>query len=367
MKRRLVEFLVLAVLSITVALGSGPVGAAIWQWSTTAASNDSADPSINWREGMAPSSVNDSARAMMAAVALWRNDTGGGLTSAGTTTALTLATSSNFPNIAALTNQQITFIAAFSGASNGAGVTLNVDGTGATAIFVDGVTGPVPAGTIIAGGVYTVSYVSGGYRLHSSYGSAFNIPLGGILWSTVGTAPNSNFVPPYGQCISTTTYANYWVAMGSPASGGCPGGQFAILDHRGRAPVALDTLPGSSAAGVLTSSSTGCGTAMTAVGAVCANGVQGSAISLAQAPVGIAVSISGSVTTSNLVSSDSPTAAFSTSTSGGTVWRAFSNGSTQTVTGSVGVSGTGISTNTSGAVRPQVMPVVGLIPYLRIL
>lgn len=44
---------------------------ALWQWSTTAANNATADPSINWQEGQAPSTVNDSARAMMAAVAEW--------------------------------------------------------------------------------------------------------------------------------------------------------------------------------------------------------------------------------------------------------------------------------------------------------
>lgn len=41
----------------------------LWQWSTTAANNATADPSINWQEGQAPSTVNDSARAMMAAIA----------------------------------------------------------------------------------------------------------------------------------------------------------------------------------------------------------------------------------------------------------------------------------------------------------
>lgn len=41
----------------------------LWQWSTTAANNATADPSINWAEGQAPSTVNDSARAMMAALA----------------------------------------------------------------------------------------------------------------------------------------------------------------------------------------------------------------------------------------------------------------------------------------------------------
>lgn len=43
---------------------------ALYQWSTTAANNATADPSINWQEGQAPSTVNDSARAMMAAIAV---------------------------------------------------------------------------------------------------------------------------------------------------------------------------------------------------------------------------------------------------------------------------------------------------------
>ena len=43
---------------------------ALWQWSTTPASNATAG-AINWAEGQPPSSVNDSARQMMADVATW--------------------------------------------------------------------------------------------------------------------------------------------------------------------------------------------------------------------------------------------------------------------------------------------------------
>lgn len=46
---------------------------AIEDWSTTAADNDDADASINWAEGQAPSTVNGSARAMMAALKTWYN------------------------------------------------------------------------------------------------------------------------------------------------------------------------------------------------------------------------------------------------------------------------------------------------------
>lgn len=44
---------------------------ALWQWSTTPANNASGVTSINWAEGQPPSSVNDSARQMMADIAGW--------------------------------------------------------------------------------------------------------------------------------------------------------------------------------------------------------------------------------------------------------------------------------------------------------
>lgn len=44
---------------------------AIGQWSTTAANNATAATNINWQEGQAPSTVNDSARQMMADTAAW--------------------------------------------------------------------------------------------------------------------------------------------------------------------------------------------------------------------------------------------------------------------------------------------------------
>ena len=46
----------------------------IYQWSTTAAENDDAADDINWAEGQAPSTVNNSARQMMADVAEWIQD-----------------------------------------------------------------------------------------------------------------------------------------------------------------------------------------------------------------------------------------------------------------------------------------------------
>ena len=39
----------------------------LYKWSQTASADATADSTINWAEGQAPSSINDSARAMMAA------------------------------------------------------------------------------------------------------------------------------------------------------------------------------------------------------------------------------------------------------------------------------------------------------------
>ena len=64
------------------------------KWSRTAASNSNSDSPINWAENQAPSTVNDSARAMMAAVAADRDDSRGQLSLAGGTTAYTLTTNS---------------------------------------------------------------------------------------------------------------------------------------------------------------------------------------------------------------------------------------------------------------------------------
>jgi hypothetical protein len=61
-------------------------------WSTTAATNSSADSSINWAEGQDPATVNNSARSMMAAQAKHEDDQGGGLAAGGTANALTVTT-----------------------------------------------------------------------------------------------------------------------------------------------------------------------------------------------------------------------------------------------------------------------------------
>jgi hypothetical protein len=359
MIRNIKQFLFIAGL-LLIAAGAQPVGAAIWSWSTTASTNATADPSINWSEGQAPSSINDSARAMMAVLAAWRNDISATNTTTGTATAYALATSEGV-NPTPSNGQMISFIAH---ANSGAAPTLQVDGGNTYPLWLTGAT--IPAGTLVAGSPYRVAFsaANSAWLLEAGYGNT-GTPLGGILWSTSPTAPSSNFVAPSGQCISTTTYATYWVQQGSPASGACPGGQFAIIDMRGRVAAALDTL-NASAANRLTSASAGCGTAMTSIGATCANGLESRAISLAQLPTGITSPVTVTSNTANLVSANSGAVLFSY-TPGGTLATAWPNGAVITVNSSVTAAGTATSNNTSGAATPFIPPTIGLIPYLRIL
>lgn len=127
-------------------------------WSTTAASNSTADPAVGMAEGMAPSAVNDGIRALMASVAKYRDDLWGstaGLTTGGTSTAYTVTTNSTFATAAAMSGAMFTFIPH---TTSGAAPTLAVDGLTARAINMS--TGvAVPTGSLVAGTPYLVKYV----------------------------------------------------------------------------------------------------------------------------------------------------------------------------------------------------------------
>lgn len=275
------NFLGIALL-LLVAAGSQPAIGAYWQWSRNASSNATADPSINWAEGQSPSSINDSARAQMARSAEERDDISGLLATTGTSTAYLVTTFQGL-NTPTPTNGQLISITVNS--TNGAGATLAADGGNAYPFQISpGVA--APAGTMISGSPYSVKFsvADSAWMLKGFYGNSLTVPLGAMVPYTLATVPNSNFVFPAGQCLSTTTYATYWAALGSPSSGSCGGGQFRILDMSGRVAAGLDTMPGFSAVGRLTASSAGCGTAMTSVGAVCANGSENHTLTVTEMP-----------------------------------------------------------------------------------
>src|SRR5882672_4724954 len=128
----------------------------VWKWSKIASSNASADSTINWAEGQAPSSVNDSARAEMAAVAKWRDDISGTITTGGSSTAYTVASNSTYDTLANMNGAMIAFVPH---ATSGATVTLNVDGLGAKPLR-SAPSVELPAGVLIQGTPYVATYVN---------------------------------------------------------------------------------------------------------------------------------------------------------------------------------------------------------------
>ncbi len=184
----------------------------VFTWSTTAANNDDADTSVNWVEGQAPSTINNSARAMMAAIAKWRDDLSGNLVTAGTSTAYTLTTNQVFT---ALTDGIM--VTARMDEVNGASPTLNVDGLGAKSIAsVYGTA--IGTGLLKAGGVYTFVYdaTDDKWIVH---GATWNdIPTGTIMLFYANTAPT-------GWTIYTTSGDNkaLRIVTGSGAGGGTGG------------------------------------------------------------------------------------------------------------------------------------------------
>jgi microcystin-dependent protein len=229
-----------------------PASATMWKWSQTAASNSNSDSTINWAEGQAPSSVNDSARAVMAAVAKYRDDVAGSAPSnailevGGTSTAYTLTSNQT---ITANTNGFTVTFRVGSGLTNGSGVTLAVDSQ--TAKTIQGVNGTnLTGGELVEGSTYTATYFATAdkWLLHNFYYGSPGVPPASVQ-AYAGTTAPSGYLLAYGQCVSRTTYATLFAIISTtyPGTGACTGSEFGIPDLRGRVIAGQDDAGGSSA------------------------------------------------------------------------------------------------------------------------
>jgi len=201
-----------------------------WKWSRTAASNATADGSINWAEGQAPSTVNDSARAMMAAASKYRDDVAGAIATAGTGAAYTLASFQVFDTLAHMDGAMIAFTAH---AGNAGACTLNVDGLGAKPLRSAPST-ELLAGMLVAGTPYAATYynVSGEWILRGLTGAP-GIPLGVALPYFGVAAPSSAFALPFGQAISRLAYVNLFNLIATTYGAGDGSTTFNLPDLRG--------------------------------------------------------------------------------------------------------------------------------------
>jgi hypothetical protein len=175
----------------------------LFTWSKTASNNATADATINWAEGQSPSSVNDSARASMAAVAKFRDDNSGSITTGGTSTAYTATSNQVFTSLALLDKQQITIVP---NVTSGAAPTLNVDSLGAKAIN-GATTVAVATGALVAGTPYRLTYynATNEFILEGAIAAmAGNLAIGGTLTVT-GAATFSSTLSVTGKVTLTST------------------------------------------------------------------------------------------------------------------------------------------------------------------
>lgn len=142
-------------------------------FSTTAATNATADSNINWAENQAPSTVNDSARAMMAALAAFYDQIGGALTVGGSSNAYTITNASPGTWAAYANGDLIMFKANH---TNSGAATINVDAIGAKTIkTADG--GDVVSGDIVSGGFYLLAYDGTNFQIVNTIGGGSYQPL----------------------------------------------------------------------------------------------------------------------------------------------------------------------------------------------
>ncbi|HXH43613.1 MAG TPA: phage tail protein [Bradyrhizobium sp.] len=217
----------------------------LYKWSQTASADASADSTINWAEGQSPSSVNDSARGMMAAIAKYRDDVAGAIVTTGSGTAYAVNSYQVYQSLAQLNGQVIAFTPH---ATNGATVTLNVDGIGAKPLR-SAPSVELPAGVLVQGTPYAALYNSndGAFYLHGFFSNPYSIPIGASIDFWGATAPNSSFVLAYGQAVSRTIYSALFSLLGTTYGTGDGLTTFNVPDLRGRVVAGKDDMGGSAA------------------------------------------------------------------------------------------------------------------------
>jgi microcystin-dependent protein len=198
-------------------------------FSTDAPSNDVAAPPIFWGEGQASNTYNNSARAMMAALACWRDDNCGLLGAAGGASGA-YAVSTN--QIFDADDYAKAFELAFSiDVANPGRCTLNPDGAGAKSLRR-------PSGAELAPGDLQVGTI---YRVRWHPGTTvFTVVSPAIeaagkidAFAALGAVPPGWLVCD-GAAVSRTSYAALFAAIGGTWGVGDGSTTFNVPDARGR-------------------------------------------------------------------------------------------------------------------------------------
>lgn len=237
----------------------------VFAWSITAADNDDADTAVPWPEGMAPGAVNNGARAIMAAMARFRDDITGVLTTTGSANSFALTSRSGY---AALANGL--FIAAKVNFTNTGPTTLNLNTYGAKSIRIFSPQGEAAliGGEIRNGGTYQFRYdtaldsASGAWLLLNP---TIGQEVGTIKPWPSDTAP-SGWLFCTGAAVSRTTFAALFAIIGTTYGAGDGSTTFNLPDLRGRAPFGSDDMDAAAASRVTNAGSGIVGTTLGASG-----------------------------------------------------------------------------------------------------
>lgn len=175
--------------------------AGVWDFSTTAGDNASVSGQ-NWAEGQAPSSLNDSARKLLADIAEDVKLRTAQYTTAGTADTQTITPT---PAWSAYANGQRILVKIGAGLTNTGTATFNVSSLGAKTIYRNDGTTTLSAGELVAGSVVEAVYDSAinGFRLLTNSGTfaaltvSGNASVGGTLGVTgvASFANGSNSAP----------------------------------------------------------------------------------------------------------------------------------------------------------------------------
>jgi len=210
----------------------------VYDWSQAAADNATADDSINWAEGQPPSSVNNSARMMMARLRQYVTDTGGDLPVGGTAQNMTLAVASALKGYVG--GLKVRFYLPWSNAAN---ATLNINNLGALPIFkasAEGLkylTGNEMRGGSIGECTYMQHGLNGkpGFLLTSpipqeKQEQIVYVPAGAVMPFAIADAP-AGWRKCNGDWLPMQDYPALYAAIGKRFGGN--DWQFAVPDLRG--------------------------------------------------------------------------------------------------------------------------------------
>lgn len=221
-------------------------GVAFWSGVVTySATNQITLTAVEETSGSFGSGTKEIFAGGLASRALLREDMAGAIVTGGTSTAYTVTSFRTYDTLARLDGKAIAFTPH---ATNGATVTMNVDGLGNKPLRAAPSTELLP-GVLIRGTPYMALYNHSDqvFYLHGLFGNPFDVPLGSGLDYWLGVAPNSAFAFPVGQAISRATYSTLFDRMGTTFGAGDGSTTFNLPDKRGRVSAAVDNMGGSAA------------------------------------------------------------------------------------------------------------------------